>query len=58
MPQRFQRPYPPEFQREAIRLGQATGRRNQDVAVVGISSESLRKWIEHDQWHLAGVTRG
>ncbi len=50
MPQRFQRPYPPEFRREAIRLVQATGRRYQDVAVeLGISGESLRKWIKQDE---------
>ena len=50
MPQRFQRPYPPEFRREAIRLVEATGRRYQDVAVeLGISGESLRKWIKQEQ---------
>lgn len=50
MPQRFQRPYPSEFRREAIRLVEATGRRYQDVAVeLGISSESLRKWIKQEQ---------
>ena len=44
MPQRFQRLYPPEFRREAIRLVEATGRRYQDVAKeLGISGESLRK---------------
>ena len=32
MPPRLQRPYPPEFRREAIRLVRATGRRDQDVA--------------------------
>ena len=43
MPQRFQRPYPAEFRREAIRLVEATGRRYQDVAKeLGISPESLR----------------
>ena len=47
MPPRFQRPYPPECRREAIRLVQATGRRYQDVAVeLGISGESLRKRIK------------
>lgn len=50
MPPRFQRPYPPEFRREAIRLVRATGRRYQDVAVeLGISGESLRKWIRQDE---------
>jgi len=50
MAQRFQRPYPVEFRREAVRLVQATGRRYQDVAVeLGISGESLRKWIKQEQ---------
>jgi len=50
MPQRFQRPYRPEFRREAVRLVEATGRRYQDVAVeLGISGESLRKWIKQQQ---------
>jgi transposase len=50
MPQRFQRPYPPEFRREAIRLVEATGRRYQDVAAeLGISPESLRLWIKQAQ---------
>jgi transposase len=50
MPQRFQRPYPAEFRREAIRLVEATGRRYQHVAVeLGISGESLRKWIKQEQ---------
>jgi transposase-like protein len=50
MPQRFQRPYPPEFGSEAIRLVEATGRRHQDVArEFGISGESLHKWIKQEQ---------
>lgn len=50
MPARFQRPYPPEFRREAVRLVRATGRRYQDVAVeLGISGESLRKWLRQDE---------
>lgn len=50
MPQRFQRPYPPEFRREAIRLVEATGRRYQDVAKeLGVSPESLRLWIKQAQ---------
>jgi len=50
MPQRFQRPYPPEFRREAIRLVEATGRRYQDVArELGVSPESLRLWIKQAQ---------
>lgn len=50
MPPRFQRPYPPEFRREAIRLVRATGRGYQDVArELGISSQSLRLWLKQDQ---------
>jgi transposase len=50
MPSRFQRPYPVEFRREAVRLVQATGRRYQDVATeLGISGESLRKWLRQDE---------
>lgn len=50
MPQRFQRPYPPEFRREAIRLVRATGRRYQDVArELGVSGEALRQWLRQDE---------
>jgi transposase len=50
MPPRFQRPYPPEFRREAVRLVQATGRPYRDVArELGVSSESLRLWVKQDQ---------
>jgi transposase len=50
MPQRFQRPYPAEFRREAIRLVRATGRPYQEVArELGISGESLRKWLRQEE---------
>ncbi len=50
MPQRFQRPYPPEFRREAVRLVRATGRSVREVAVeLGVSTESLRIWLRQDQ---------
>jgi transposase len=63
MPQRFQRPYPPEFRREAVRLVEATGRRYQDVAEeLGISGESLRNWIKQEQLdrgdRVDGLTSG
>jgi len=50
MPQRFQRPYPPEFRREAVRLVRATGRSVREVAgELGVSYESLRIWLKRDQ---------
>ncbi len=50
MPQRYQRPYPPEFRREAVRLVGATGRSVREVAgELGVSYESLRLWLRQDQ---------
>ena len=50
MPPRFQRPYPPEFRREAVRLVRATGRPVRGVAAeLGVSGESLRIWLRQDQ---------
>lgn len=50
MPPRFQRPYPPEFRREAVRLVEATGRPYREVAAeLGVSSESLRIWLKQEQ---------
>ena len=50
MPQRFQRPYPPEFRREAVRLVTATGRSVREVAgELGVSYESLRIWLRQDE---------
>ncbi len=50
MPPRFQRPYPPEFRREAVRLVRATGRPVRRVAAeLGVSGESLRIWLRQDQ---------
>jgi len=49
MPPRFQRPYPPEFRREAVRLVQTTRRPYREVAAeLGVSSESLRVWLRQD----------
>jgi transposase len=50
MPQRFQRPYPPEFRREAVSLVKVSGRSVRQVAEeLGISTESLRIWIRQKQ---------
>jgi transposase len=50
MPQRFQRPYPPEFRREAVRLLGTSGRSIPQVAAeLGVSRESLRIWSRHEQ---------
>jgi len=50
MPPRFQRPYPPEFRREAVRLVQMTGRSVPQVAgELGVSGESLRNWLKQEQ---------
>jgi transposase len=50
MPQRYQRPYPPEFRREAVSLVKVSGRSVREVAgELGVSSESLRIWVRQDQ---------
>lgn len=50
MPRRFQRPYPPEFRREAVSLVKASGRSVREVAgELGVSYESLRLWLRQDQ---------
>ena len=50
MPPRFQRPYPPEFRREAVRLLETSGRSIPQVAAeLGVSGESLRLWRKQEQ---------
>jgi transposase len=50
MPQRYQRPYPPEFRREAVGLVKASGRSVREVArELGVSYESLRGWVRQDE---------
>ena len=46
----FQRPYPPEFRREAVELYRRSGRSLREVADdLGVSSESLRSWVNQAQ---------
>ena len=41
-----QRPYPPEFRREAVKLAKSSGRPVSEVAdELGISHETLRIWV-------------
>jgi transposase len=49
-----QKPYPPEFRREAVALYQRSGRPLKEIAAdLGVSSESLRLWVKQ-----AGVGAG
>jgi transposase-like protein len=42
----FQKPYPPEFRREAVELVRRSDRPLREVAVgLGISTETLRMWV-------------
>ena len=41
-----QKPYPPEFRREAVGLYRSSGRSLREVAAdLAVSSESLRAWV-------------
>jgi transposase len=43
----FQKPYPPEFRREAVALYRSSGRSLREIASdLGVSSESLRIWVK------------
>lgn len=43
----FQKPYPPEFRREAVALYRSSGRSLREIAQdLGVSSESLRIWVK------------
>ena len=47
VPQKFTRPYPPEFRVEAIRLVREGGRSASEVArSLGVAHESLRNWLK------------
>jgi transposase len=42
----YQRPYPPEFRREAVELYRSAGRSLSEIAAgLGVSSETLRVWV-------------
>jgi transposase len=53
-------PYPTEFREEAVRLARSSGKRTSEIpADLGISYESLRKWLkqhEVDGGNVPGVT--
>src|SRR6059058_617028 len=43
----FQKPYVPEFRREAVALYRSSGRSLREIAHdLGVSSESLRLWVK------------
>jgi transposase len=54
----FQKPYPPEFRREAVALYRSSGRSLKEIAHdLGVSSESLRIWVKQAAVD-AGETNG
>jgi transposase len=47
LPQRYTRPYPPEYRADAVRLVREGGRSIVDVAgSLGVSTEALRIWVK------------
>jgi len=43
-------PYPAEFREEAVRLARSSGKRTSEIAAdLGVSYETLRKWLKQDQ---------
>ena len=55
-----QKPYPPEFRREAVALYRSSGRSLREIAQdIGVSSESLRLWAKQaavDAGEAKGLT--
>ena len=50
----FQKPYTPEFRREAVELYRRAGKPLREIAVdLGVSTETLRMWVQR-----AGVDEG
>jgi transposase len=46
----YQKPYRPEFRREAVELYRRSGRSLREIAAdLGVSSESLRSWVKQTQ---------
>jgi transposase len=42
----YQKPYPPEFRREAVELYRSSGKSLSEIAAgLGVSSETLRVWV-------------
>jgi transposase len=56
----FQKPYTPEFRREAVELFQRAGKPLREIAVdLGVSTETLRMWVrraEVDVGKRPGIT--
>jgi transposase len=43
----FQKPYPPEFRRDAVELYKRSGKPLREIAVgLGVSTETLRMWVQ------------